>query len=177
MTNLTQSQPKNIFKRMEARTRCPPRRVKTSKRARQTHKSEYSKMSKIHPKIVTKWFLKSWNILPKSTPGPPPGTLLEQRSLLRPLISPFLAPKGSPMGPQNRQKNRSFFRHVFEWLFGTTFSCFWPPFGLPKRPQNETKKGPNTKSKNNRFCNYLLYLSHIEGSNKSTFLLLFWDPF
>ena len=55
--------------------------------------------------------------------------------------------------------------------------CQRPPFGLPKRPQNDTKKGPNTKTKKHRFCYYLLYLRHIEGSKKSSFLVLFGDPF
>ena len=173
MTNNVPYHPQIISKRMEATQRylpLPPqkRRSKhfeynesehwyTSKNLRKSSQNS----SKIGPK--------SFQNRPLGPSGTPTWKMIDFWSIL----GSILDPKGTPKSI----KNRSFFRPVFEWLFGTTFSCFWPPFWLPKRPQNETKKGPNTKSKNHRFCCYLLHLRHIEGSLKSSFLVLFWNPF
>ena len=118
MTNLAQRRPKKIFKRMEARTRCPPRRVKTSKRARQTHKSEYSKMPKIHAKIITKSVPKSSNIVSKSTPGPPQEPYLNRGRFWDPLF-PLSGSKRVSNGTPKSTKNRSF------------FDRFWGPIGDP----------------------------------------------
>ena len=133
---------------------------------------------------------------------------------------PLSGSKSVSNGTPTSTKNRSFFGHDFGTLLGTTFSCFWPPFALPKDHQNEIQKGPQNRSKidhfldlflndfleplfhafglhlgsqndpkkrpqrdlrreheNIRFCGYLLHLRHIEGSWKSSFLVLFWNPF
>ena len=123
---------------MEARTRCPPRRVKTSKRTRQTHKSEYPKMSKIHAKIITKIGPKIIKNPLKIDPWPPPGTLLEQRSLWRPLISPFLAPKGSPVGPQNRPK----IDHFLDMFLNDFWEPLFDALGLHVASQHTSKMRP-----------------------------------
>ena len=177
MTNLTQRHPKNIFKRMEARTRCPPRRVKSSKRARQTNNSEYSNLSKNtcqhHHKIAPK-IMKNPS---KIDPWTLPGTLLDQRSLLRPLISPFLAPKGSPMGPQNWSKIDHFLDLFLNDFWKSLFHTFCLHLGSQNDPKMRPKRELRPKHEKHRFCYYLLHFSHIQGSWISAFLVLFWDSF
>ena len=86
---------------------------------------------------------KSFQNRPLDPPRNPTWTKVAFETPYFPLSGSKRVPNGTPKSI----KNRSFFRPVFEWLFGTTFSCFWPPFGLPKRPQNETQKGAKTRTR------------------------------
>ena len=111
---------------------------------------------KIDPKIIKN--------PTKIDPWTHPGSLLEQRSLLRPLISPFLAPKGSPMGPQNRSKIDHFLNIILVPFLEPLFHAFGLHLGSQNDPKKRPQRDPRPEHENHRFCYYLLHFSHIQGS-------------
>ena len=113
----------------------------------------------------------------KIDPQRAPETLLEQRSLLEPLICAFLALFGTPMGPQNRSKINHFVDLFFNDFWEPLFHAFGLRLGSQNDPKKRPKREPRTERENHRFCNYVLYLSHIEGSKKSSFWVLFGTLF
>ena len=101
------------------------------------------------------------------------ATLLEPRALYVPFMYPIWLHFGPQKGPQNRSKIDQFLNLFLNDFLEPLFHAF----GLHLGSQNETKKDPKRKHKNHRFCYYLLHLGHMQGSRKSSFLVLFRNPF
>ena len=140
MTNLTQSQPKTY--------------PKGWKQERDVHQ-DVSKPRSEHVKHINPSIRRCPKYIPKSSqnssqnhqkssqkrPLEPPRNPTWTKVAFETPYFPLSGSKRVPNGTPKSTKNRSCFRPVFEWLLGTTFLCFWPPFGLPKDLQNETQKG------------------------------------
>ena len=110
----------------------------------------------------------------QNRPLEPLRTLLEARSLLGALICTFLAPFGTPKGPQNRSKIDHFLDLFLNDFWEPLFHAFGLHLGSQNDPKMRPKREPRPEHENHRFCCYLVHLSHIEGSRKSSFLMLFW---
>ena len=123
--------------------------------------SKRSQSTKLHAtttNITSTCSQKVIKIRQQSTPGGPlgfPGTPAWAKIPRETLIWHFLAPFWTPLWrPKTNEKNPNI---LLKNRWGH-FICSWPPFGLPRHLQKETKKGANTQPRKSVLLYSLLIL-------------------
>ena len=143
---------------------------------RPTHTKPFAKSDQKHSKIAPKIIKNPLKIDPWRASGTPWRPYLSQEPFMYPLCTlsgSILDPKRDPKIDQKS----IIFWPVFEWLFGTTFSCFWPPFALQKHLQFETQKGAKTRTRKSLILLLFTTLEPHWGVAKIIICCAFWDPF
>ena len=143
--------------------------MKLSNYAQKTFADSYQKHIKIAPKIIKN----PLKIDPWRASGTPWRPYLSQGRFLDHFWLHFRPQKGL----QNRQKIDNFLDLFLNDFLEPLFHAFGLHLGSQNDPKKRQKRDPIREHENHWFCCYLLHFSHIEGSKKSSFLVLFGDPF